>query len=159
VWSDEFSGPAGSPPDPTRWRPVSGRGFTGELEYLTDNRNAWQDGDGHLVLELRREVTEGSTCPTDPVSGSTTCQYTSARLDTFGRFGFTYGRVEARIKVSGTAGLWPAFWLLGENLETGTAPWPNCGEIDVMEHVGRTPHQISSTLHAPAYFSANGIGA
>ncbi|NEE38296.1 family 16 glycosylhydrolase, partial [Streptomyces sp. SID7982] len=81
--------------------------------YYTNNKNAAQDGNGSLVLEARREATPGSACPPDPLSGSTTCQYTSARLNTYGKFQFTYGRVEARIKVSGTQGLWPAFWMLG----------------------------------------------
>ena len=158
VWHDEFNGTAGSTPDPAKWHPDLGPGYTGELPYYTDNRNASDDGHGNLVLEARHEVTPNSVCPTDPLSGSTTCQYTSARLNTYGSFSFTYGRVEARIKVSGTHGLWPAFWMLGENLYTGSAPWPNCGEIDVMEHVGRVPDQVSATLHAPMYFSKNGIG-
>ncbi|HEV7897611.1 MAG TPA: discoidin domain-containing protein [Planosporangium sp.] len=159
VWSDDFNAPAGSRPDPNKWRADTGPGFTGELQYYTDNKSAYQDGTGNLALEARREVTPGSTCPNDPVSNSTTCQYTSARLNTYGAYSFTYGRVEARIKVSGTQGLWPAFWMLGENLYTGRAAWPDCGEIDIMEHVGRSPNQISSTLHAPAYFSNHSIGA
>jgi hypothetical protein len=65
--------------------------------------------------------------------------------------------VEARIRVSGTQGLWPAFWLLGEDLSTGRASWPECGEIDVMEHVGRAPDEISSTLHAAAYRLCPGL--
>jgi beta-glucanase (GH16 family) len=158
IWHDEFDGPAGTPPDAKRWHPDVGPGVTGELQYYTDNRNAFDDGHGNLVLEARHEVVPNTTCPADPLSGSTTCQYTSGRINTYGSFSFTYGRVEARIKVSGTHGLWPAFWLLGENLYTGAAPWPNCGEIDVMEHVGRSPNQVSATLHAPAYFSKNGIG-
>ncbi|HKT01026.1 MAG TPA: family 16 glycosylhydrolase [Rugosimonospora sp.] len=159
VWSDEFNGSAGSPPDPAKWRPDVGNGAHDELEYYTDNRNAYQDGSGDLVLEARREATPGSTCARDPVSGSDTCQYTSARLNTYGRFSFTYGRAEARIKVSGTPGLWPAFWLLGEDLYTGAEPWPNCGEIDVMEHLGRAPDWVSATIHAPAYYAAGGITA
>jgi beta-glucanase (GH16 family) len=158
VWHDEFNGVAGTLPDPAKWHPDLGPGVTGELQYYTDNRNAFDDGHGNLVLEMRQEVVPNTTCPTDPLSGSTTCQYTSARLNTYGSFSFTYGRVEARIKVSGTHGLWPAFWMLGENLYTGAAQWPNCGEIDIMEHVGRVPDQVSATLHAPAYFSKNGIG-
>ncbi|GLL02809.1 discoidin domain-containing protein [Dactylosporangium matsuzakiense] len=159
LWSDEFDGTAGAPPDPGKWRPDTGPGVTGELQYYTDNRNAFQDGQGHLSLEARREVVPGTTCPTDPMSASTTCQYTSARLNTSGHFSFQYGRAEARIKVSGTPGLWPAFWLLGADLYTGRAGWPECGEIDVMEHVGRQPDQISSTLHGPGYRGGDGIGA
>ncbi|MEV6924606.1 discoidin domain-containing protein [Dactylosporangium sp. NPDC051485] len=159
VWSDEFDGPAGAPPDPDKWTPDTGPGVTGELQYYTDNRNAFQDGQGHLSLEARREVVPGTTCPLDPMSKSTTCQYTSARLNTSGHFSFQYGRAEARIKVSGTQGLWPAFWLLGADLYTGAAGWPECGEIDVMEHVGRQPDRISSTLHGPGYRGGAGIGA
>ncbi len=159
VWQDEFNGAPGQPPDPHKWHPDVGLGGTGELQYYTDNHNTYQDGTGNLVLEARREQTAGSTCPRDPISGSTTCQYTSARLNTHGSFSFTYGRVEARIKVSGTPGLWPAFWMLGDNLYTGQANWPSCGEVDVMEHVGVAPDEISSTLHASAYHDGSGIGA
>jgi beta-glucanase (GH16 family) len=159
VWSDEFDGPPGAAPDPEKWQPDIGPGVTGELQYYTNNKNAYQDGRGNLVLEARREVTADSTCPKDPISGSTTCQYTSSRLNTHGSYSFTYGRAEARIKVSGTQGLWPAFWMLGDDLYTGNASWPNCGEIDIMEHVGRLPAEVSSTLHAPAYNGSAGIGA
>ena len=120
-----------------------------ELQYYTNNNNARHDGNGNLVLQARREVTPGSACPVDPVSGSGTCQYTSARLNTYGKFNFTYGRVEARIKVSSTQGLWPAFWMLGADFFDKRTPWPTCGEIDIMEHVGREPNRLYSTLHAP----------
>ncbi|MDX3855579.1 discoidin domain-containing protein [Streptomyces sp. AK02-01A] len=158
VWSDEFNGPAGSTPDPAKWTAETGPGVNNELEYYTNNRNATMDGNGNLGIEVRKEVTPGSACPRDPLSGSTTCQYTSGRLNTADHFNFTYGHVEARIKVSGTKGLWPAFWLLGSNFKTGT-PWPNSGEIDIMEHVGKTADTVYSTLHAPAYNGGGGYGA
>ena len=159
VFSDEFNGAAGTAPDPAKWVPETGTGPNNELEYYTNNKNAAHDGAGNLVLEARREVTPGSACPPDPLSGSTTCQYTSARLNTYGKFAFTYGRVEARIKVSGTQGLWPAFWMLGADYFSAGRPWPYCGEIDIMEHVGKEPNTTYSTLHAPAYFGANGHGS
>jgi len=159
VWSDEFNGAAGTTPDPTKWTAETGTGQNGELEYYTNNQNATMDGNGDLVIEARKQVTAGSTCPTDPLSGSTTCQYTSGRINTYGHFSFTYGHVEARIKVSGTQGLWPAFWLLGANFFTNNTPWPQCGEIDIMEHIGKNPGTVYSTLHAPAYNGANGDGA
>ncbi|HVQ90406.1 MAG TPA: discoidin domain-containing protein [Mycobacteriales bacterium] len=151
VFGDEFNTPAGSTPDGAKWTPETGPGVNNELEYYTNNRNAATDGAGNLVLEVRRETTAGSSCPGGP------CQYTSARLNTASHFSFTYGHVEARIKVSGTAGLWPAFWLLGANFST--VSWPACGEIDIMEHVGRAPNAVYSTLHAPAYNGGNGFGA
>lgn len=158
VWGDDFDGAAGSEPNPEKWRADLGPGVTGELQYYTDNKNVQLDGDGNLVITAKREVTAGSTCPRDPVSKSTTCQYTSGRLNTSGLFSFTYGRVEARIKVAGTPGLWPAFWMLGEELYTGQKTWPYAGEVDIMEHVGRAPGESSATLHAGAYNGADGIG-
>ncbi|MCT2587663.1 discoidin domain-containing protein [Actinophytocola gossypii] len=159
VWSDEFNGPNGATPDPAKWTPETGPGVNNELQYYTDNENARMDGAGNLVIQARREVTPGSACPPDPNSGgSTTCQYTSGRITTAGKFETTYGRVEARIKVSSTPGLWPAFWMLGANFFDGV-PWPASGEIDIMEHIGREPNLVHSTLHAPAYFGAGGEGA
>jgi beta-glucanase (GH16 family) len=158
VWSDEFNGGAGSTPDPAKWTAEAGPGVNNELEYYTNNKNATMDGNGSLNIEVRKEATPGSSCPPDPLSGSTTCQYTSGRINTADHFNFTYGHVESRIKVSGTKGLWPAFWLLGSNFKTGT-PWPNSGEIDIMEHVGKTADTVYSTLHAPAYNGGNGYGA
>ncbi|WP_459755871.1 discoidin domain-containing protein [Streptomyces sennicomposti] len=143
VWSDEFNGPAGAKPDATKWTQDPGNGQNGELEYYTNGDNTSMDGNGNLVIEARKEANG---------------QYTSGRINTSDHFNFTYGHVEARIKVSGTQGLWPAFWLLGSNFRTGT-PWPNCGEIDIMEHVGKVADSVYSTLHAPAYNGGNGYGS
>ena len=159
VWSDEFNSPAGTTPDAAKWNADTGAGQNNELEYYTNNNNAKQDGAGNLVIQARREATPGSACPVDPISGSGTCQYTSGRINTANKFSFTYGHVEARIKVSGTQGLWPAFWMLGSNFFNGTAGWPFSGEIDIMEHVGKDPNLSYSTIHAPAYNGGGGIGA
>jgi beta-glucanase (GH16 family) len=75
------------------------------------------------------------------------CTHTSARLTTKGRFSQTYGRFEARIKIPRGQGVWPAFWLLGENIDE--VGFPECGEIDVMENVGSSPREVLSALHAP----------
>ncbi|GAB3441941.1 discoidin domain-containing protein [Actinophytocola sediminis] len=159
VWSDEFNGANGATPDPAKWTPETGPGVNNELQYYTNNDNARMDGAGNLVIQARREVTPGSSCPPDPNSGgSTTCQYTSGRLNTAGKFETTYGRIEARVRVSSTQGLWPAFWMLGGNFFDGV-PWPASGEIDILEHIGREPTLVHSTLHAPAYFGAGGHGA
>jgi beta-glucanase (GH16 family) len=151
VFDDEFNGAAGTTPDASKWLPDTGSGANNELEYYTDNKNATMNGGGDLVLEARQEVTAGSSCPGGP------CQYTSARINTSKSLSFTYGHVEARIKVSGTQGLWPAFWLLGANFPT--AGWPYCGEIDIMEHVGKVPNAVYSTIHAPTYNGAGGLGS
>ena len=157
VFDDEFNGAAGATPDASKWTPETGTGQNGELEYYTDNKNATMDGNGDLVITAKKEVTPGSACPTDPLTGSGTCQYTSGRINTANKFSFTYGHVEARIKVSGTQGLWPAFWLLGADFPT--AGWPGCGEIDIMEHVGKVPDAVYSTIHAPAYNGGGGLGS
>ncbi|MEU8644400.1 discoidin domain-containing protein [Streptomyces sp. NPDC048674] len=158
VWSDEFDGAAGNKPDASKWRADPGTGQNGELEYYTDQRNAAMDGSGHLVMEARKEATAGSSCPSDPLSGSTTCQYTSARMNTGASFQFTYGRVEARIKVPKGNGLWPAFWMMGADFLTGR-PWPYNGEVDIMEILGKDVKTAYSTVHAPAYNGGGGIGS
>ncbi len=150
VFSDEFNSAAGTTPDAAKWRPEIGPGVNNELQYYTNNNNARMDGAGNLAIEARREVTPGSSCPGGP------CQYTSGRLNTAQTYTFTYGHVEARIKVSGTQGLWPAFWLLGADFPS--IGWPSCGEIDIMEHVGKEPRNTYGTLHAPAYWGAAGAG-
>jgi hypothetical protein len=147
VFSDEFNGAAGTTPDASKWTADTGTGQNGELEYYTNNKNATMDGAGDLSIEARKE-----SPPENPGS-----QYTSGRINTLNKFSFTYGHAEARIKVSGTQGLWPAFWLLGANFPT--VGWPRSGEIDIMEHVGKVPDSVYSTLHAPAYNGGNGDGA
>nr|WP_153449864.1 discoidin domain-containing protein [Streptomyces smaragdinus] len=158
VWSDEFNGPAGTRPDPAKWTADPGTGPNNELEYYTDNANAATDGNGSLVMEARKQVTPGSACPRDPVSGSTTCQYTSARMNTGRTFQFTYGTVEARIRVPKGNGFWPAFWMMGGDFLTGR-PWPYNGEVDIMEILGKDVKTAYSTVHAPAYNGGNGIGS
>ncbi|MGW0855806.1 discoidin domain-containing protein [Streptomyces sp. NPDC002690] len=158
VWSDEFDGAAGGKPDSSKWRADPGVGPNNELEYYTDHRNAALDGAGHLVMEARKETTAGSSCPPDPLSGSTTCQYTSARMNTGATFQFTYGRVEARLKVPKGNGLWPAFWMMGADFLTGR-PWPYNGEVDIMEILGKDVKTAYSTVHAPAYNGGGGIGS
>lgn len=151
VWADEFDGEAGAAPDARHWTPEIGdgtaQGIPGwgnqELEYYTgDPANAATDGNGHLAITAR--VADGSlTCYYGP------CTYTSARLISQHKVEFGYGRVEARVKVPPGAGLWPAFWSLGSNI--GEVGWPQTGEIDIMEFVGRVPNEIFGTIHGPGY--------
>jgi beta-glucanase (GH16 family) len=89
----------------------------------------------------------------DSVSG----KYTSARLKTQGRFSQLYGRFEARIKIPQGQGIWPAFWLLGDDIDK--VAWPACGEIDIMENIGKEPSLIHGTIHGPGYSGAAGIGS
>lgn len=157
VWSDEFDGPAGTPPDPSIWGRDLGDG-TGignagwgnqEKEYYTDGaENAATDGQGNLVITAR-QADGAQACYYGP------CEYTSARLLTRDRHEIHYGKVEARIKVPGGVGLWPAFWMLGTDIEE--VGWPAAGEIDVMEFVGRWPTYVLGTIHGPGYYGSSGF--
>jgi len=143
VWSDEFSGPDGSAPDATKWAIQTGGNGWGnhELEYYTTRPQNVQVQSGNLVITA---VKEDYTGP-DGVSQ----HYTSARMQTKGLFSQQYGRFEARIKIPKGQGMWPAFWMLGNNIDT--AGWPACGEIDIMENIGKEPSIVHGTLHAPGY--------
>jgi len=156
AWSDEFNGPAGSPVDTTRWTfDVGGGGWgNNELEYYTDStRNASADGAGSLRITAIKETLSRKVAR----CWYGQCQYTSARIKTKAKFEQAYGRFEARLKLPYGQGIWPAFWMLGANIDT--AGWPNCGEIDIMENIGREPSMVHGTLHGPGYSGANGVGA
>src|SRR2546423_11351483 len=157
VWSDEFNSPAGSTVDGTRWSFEPGNGSNGwgnhELEYYdSSTKNAAMDGNGNLVITAVKE-----TLAPRYRCWYGQCQYTSARIKTQAKFEQTYGRFEACIRVPYGQGMWPAFWMLGNNIQK--AGWPNCGEIDIMENIGREPGIIHGTIHGPGYSGANGIGA
>jgi beta-glucanase (GH16 family) len=151
VWSDEFNAPDGSAPDSSKWTLESGGNGWGnnELEYYTNRlRNAQIHG-GNLVISALAEHYTGPD--------GVTRNYTSARLKTLGKFSQTYGRFEARIKIPYGQGMWPAFWMLGSDIDQ--AGWPACGEIDIMENIGREPSTVHGTIHGPGYSGAQGIGA
>lgn len=140
VWSDEFN--TDGAPDASKWTAEIGTGQNGwgnnEAQYYrAENATV---SNGTLKITAKKETFQGS-------------QYTSARLKTHNKFDFTYGRVEIRAKLPTGGGTWPALWALGSNYET--TPWPACGEIDIMEHVGNIPNEISSTLHYPDHYAGN----
>ena len=146
VWSDEFNAAAGTGADTTKWNIVNkGDGFgNNELQFYTNRtQNASHDGDGFLVIRAMRETYMGR-------------QYTSARLESRGKFERTYGRFETRMQLPYGQGIWPAFWMLGNDI--GSAGWPTCGEIDVMENIGREPSTLHGSLHGPGYSGGNPLG-
>lgn len=153
TFADEFDGPAGSAVDGGKWQIETGDNVDNhERQYYTSgNNNAALDGQGHLVITARKENPSNYQC------WYGTCQYTSARLNTSGKFTQQYGHVEARMKVPRGQGMWPAFWMLGDDI--GQVGWPNSGEIDVMENVGFEPSTVHGTLHGPGYSGSAGIGA
>ena len=155
-WSDEFNSAAGTYPSSANWTYDTGNSGFGNPEiedYCTPGSsaspcvasqpNAYQDGSGNLVITAVKNS-----------SG----QWTSARLKSQGLQQFQYGRIEARMKLPVGDGFWPAFWMLGADINSD--PWPGCGEMDIMEWVqSYTPTTTSSTTHGPGYSGANGIGA
>jgi beta-glucanase (GH16 family) len=153
TFSDTFDGPAGAAVDSSKWQIETGDNINNhEREYYTSgNNNAALDGQGHLVITARRENPANYQC------WYGTCEYTSARLNTAGKFTAQYGHVEARMKIPRGQGMWPAFWMLGNDL--GQVGWPNSGEVDIMENVGFEPSTVHGTIHGPGYSGSGGIGA
>jgi beta-glucanase (GH16 family) len=143
IWQDEFDSPQ---LDRSKWNPDIG--YTGEsnaeLEIYTDRRDNLRLESSLLIIEARAETYQGY-------------HYTSARLKTQGLYSCTYGRVEARIKIPFGKGLWPAFWMLGDDV--ATVGWPECGEIDIMENIGSMPAAVRGTIHGPGYSRDDGIYA
>lgn len=151
-WSDEFNGVKGSRVDTKIWKHDLGGGGWGnnELEFYTNKtKNTYQDGTGNLVIKAIKETTKDACWYGD-------CDYTSGRILTKGTLERQYGRFEARIRIPKGQGLWAAFWMLGSNI--GTTNWPTCGEIDILENIGKEPKTVHGTIHGPGYSGAHGIG-
>jgi beta-glucanase (GH16 family) len=144
AWADEFAQADGTSPDPNNWVFDLGAGGWGnkELQHYTARTNNARIENGQLVIEAKAESHRGSN-------------HTSARLKTQGKWSWTYGRIEARIKIPGTQGIWPAFWMLGTNISS--ARWPGCGEIDILENIGSEPAIVHGTVHGPGYSGGSGI--
>lgn len=134
IWSDEFD--VAGAPSSTKWTYDMGNGQSGwgnnELQFYTDRAENVIQENGNLVITAKKEPYQGYN-------------YTSARLKTQGKFSFTYGRVEVRAKMPSGTGVWPAIWMLGDNITT--VGWPACGEIDIMEYVGYQPNEVNSAIH------------
>ncbi len=154
VMSEEFN--VDGAPDSNLWSYNIGTGSNGwgnnELQYYTDRPQNIKVENGVLKITARREQYMGSS-------------YTSARIISKGKYEKKYGRIEARIKLPRGKGLWPAFWMLGSNIQTApespdnpnTVPWPYCGEIDIMEYLGNSPTKIFGTVHGPGYSAGESI--
>lgn len=149
AWQDEFNQPAGTAPDSGKWVHDLGDNGWGneELQLYTAERANCEvvddpeagDGKALVIRAIRRP--DG--------------RYTSARLKTHGKFSTGFGRIEARLKLPTGQGIWPAFWMLGDNIKT--VPWPDCGEIDIMEMVGHLPDTLHGTLHGPGFSGSRGL--
>ena len=142
VWQDNFD--YTGPPDSTKWEAQTGGHGWGnnELQFYTESGNAWVEN-GKLIIEARREDMEGK-------------EVTSARLRTRGMGDWQYGRIEARARLPKGLGVWPAIWMMPSfaapiNSETNRPKWPDCGEIDIMEHVAYMENTVHATVHTGAY--------
>ncbi len=143
TWQDEFDGPE---IDAANWTHEIGGNGWGNAEdqfYTAEPDNSFIEN-GRLVIQALEQRKQGKP-------------YTSARLITKDKFAQAYGRFEARIQIPRGQGIWPAFWLLGDDIST--VGWPDSGEIDIMENIGREPAMIHGTVHGPGYSGANGVGA
>ena len=149
TWQDEFNQPVGSGPDLTKWVHDLGDNGWGnkELQTYTDSRE-------NSFIVADPDATGGRALVIKAVR-SADGRYTSARLKTHGKFATGPARIEARLKLPQGQGIWPAFWTLGENIES--VPWPGCGEIDVMEMIGHEPGRLYGTLHGPGYSGQHSI--
>ena len=140
VWNDEFNQPDGSSPNHAKWGFDTGNNNgwgNNELENYTTRTNNARIMNGQLIIEADQESLGGSS-------------YTSARMKTQGKASWTYGRIEARIKIPRGQGMWPAFWMLGADINS--VSWPACGEIDILENIGNNNNlKIAyGTIHGPA---------
>ena len=142
VWSDEFN--TNGLPDGNKWGYDLGGGGWGnnELQNYTNRLDNAYIANGTLKIVAKVEALNGSN-------------YTSARLLSKSKYSFKYGKIEMSAKLPSTAGSWPAFWLLGDNINT--VSWPACGEIDIMEHVANQLNKIHNTIHYPGFSGGNGV--
>jgi len=148
AWQDEFNGPAGQSPDSTKWKFDVGVDWGNEqLEYDTNRpKNVALDGNGNLSITAHKE---------NYVENNVQRDYTSGRINTWGFFAQERGRFEARIRLPVGQGIWPAFWLLGNNFDQ--VGWPRCGEIDIMEYRGQEPNKLIGSLHGPGYSGGDAL--
>lgn len=140
LWEDDFDGPAGQALDRADWAYDVGGGGWGNSElqtYTDDPSNAALDGEGNLAITARLV---GGT------PGAQDQRWTSARVTTFGLHTLTAGRVEVRARVASGVGIWPAAWMLGQDIQT--VGWPACGEIDVIEAINDAGNCLQ-TIHGP----------
>ena len=124
---------------------IPGWGNAERQTYTDDPANLALDGQGQLVI---RALETGGDAPLCYYGAP--CEYTSARIITAGALEVTYGRIEAHLKIPYGQGLWPAFWMLGNDIDE--VGWPESGEIDIIENIGREPDTVHGTIHGPGYY-------
>jgi len=143
LWQDEFDGPQGASPDPGNWSAETGGSGWGnqQLQYYTSSA-ATLDGDGHLVITAE-PAPSGLSCWYGP------CSFVSGRITTYRRFAQRYGHFEVRMKLPAGTATWPAVWMMGT--DRYSVGWPESGELDIAEHVGRDGDVVSGAAHGPGF--------
>ncbi|MEY4366811.1 MAG: hypothetical protein RLZ28_226 [Actinomycetota bacterium] len=161
LWHQEFSGKAGQTPSSKIFNYDLGGGGWGNLEhqaYVDDHAKTDGSKQGNLVISATRYAPNLDDiyyqCPISTQGGA--CEFLSSRIQTQGKLAFQYGQISARIKMPEGDGVWPAFWLLGNDLATNQ--WPSSGEIDIVETRGdQYPYTVFGTAHGPGYSGEAGI--
>jgi len=153
LWSQEFNEKLGSKPDPKYWNYDlgDGRGWGNREVQTYTNVNAKTTGRGALAITARQYSPKSKL-----ICYYGYCEWSSARITTKNKVWIKYGTIEARIQMPSGTGSWPAFWMLGQNIDA--VSWPNSGEIDITEGLGRTPYLNYGTIHGPGYFGGSSIG-
>jgi beta-glucanase (GH16 family) len=147
VWSEDFNRAVGAPPDPARWGYDLGAGGWGNNELET-----YTNAPENARIVADPFATDGRALAITAVEDGNG-GYTSARILTKNKAVFQYGYIEARLQLPHGQGIWPAFWMLGEDIDQ--VGWPACGEIDIMENIGKEPTRVHGSLHGPAYSGGN----
>ncbi|MFI5157873.1 MAG: family 16 glycosylhydrolase [Sphingobacteriales bacterium] len=147
IWSDEFN--KDGAPDPTKW------------SYNLGNNNGWGNNElENYTNDPTNVIVQNGVLKITAIKGNSNgFAYSSARLVTENKFAFTYGKVEIRAMLPSGLGTWPALWMLGSDYTNPIDAWPACGEIDIMEQIGKNPTTVYGTLHYPGHSGANGNGA
>jgi beta-glucanase (GH16 family) len=160
LWQQDFNESAGSGVDSAIWNydlgdgtdDLAGPGW-GNNERQSYNTDAVKtDGNGNLVITATRV-----TGQTVLKCANTPCDFTSGRIQTHNKIGFKFGRLEARIKVTGGQGVWPAFWAMGAKLGDGSTFWPRAGELDIAEWRGQDVNTVNGTLHMSRSYGGSGL--
>ncbi|PZD79421.1 family 16 glycosylhydrolase [Mesonia sp. K7] len=148
VWDESFN--YSGKPDPAKWNYETGYIRNQEHQYYTKRKKNVRVKDGKLIITARKEAYKNKAFDKDSTNwrhNKEIAEYTSGSINTFKKFHIQYGKIEVRAKLPKGNGIWAAIWMMSIDLET--LGWPNAGEIDIMEYVGKEPNTIHSTVHYP----------
>lgn len=156
LWSEEFADHASGKLDSNTWNMDLGDGSEVGLVGWGNNEREFYTSDSISVTDVLtiNARHQGFSSPIQAYYGP--AEWTSGKIHTARKVGFTYGRLEVRAKMPSGEGTWPAIWLLGSSLNDGIS-WPDCGEIDIFEGTGAHPRQVQGTIHGPGYFGNDGL--